>query len=107
MNFLLVALKTLDPYKEFIVLVCILFAILSLVVITTKAYIAFKEKQVECEGRFNLQDFKINSQDKKIDSIGKKADEAVKGMNEMKPKVDDIHDWFVDKYKNRIGLQDG
>lgn len=54
MNFLLLALKTLDPYKEFIVLVCILLAILSLVVIVTKAYMQFKVKQTECDGRFKL-----------------------------------------------------
>lgn len=105
MNFLLVALKTLDPYKEFIVLVCILFAILSLVVITTKAYIAFKEKQKECEGRFNLQDFKINSQDDKIEKISKKTDDTADVVSAIKPKVDDMHDW-LDKYKNS-GVFDG
>ena len=106
MNFLLTAVKELGPYKEFIVLVCILLSILSLLVVAVKAYIKFCEKQKECEGKFNLQDFKIDGQNKKIDKIEKKTDAVAGEVFEMKPKVDDIHDW-LDKYKKKVSLQDG
>jgi len=88
MNHLLSALSYLEPQKEFIVLCCILFSLLSLLVVVIRAYISFKVKQEHCDGRFNVQDTKIQTIAETSERAESKADEAITAVREIKPKVE-------------------
>jgi len=59
-------------------------------------------------GQFELHLEKINTIKETSDKADKKSDEAIKAVGDIKPKVDDMHDWFKslrdDKFKSIQGV---
>lgn len=61
----------------------------------------FQVKQYyQSQGRLDLQDEKIKRADEKASEANVKATSANDAIKEIKPKLDDIHGWWKDKYKN-------
>jgi hypothetical protein len=91
LNILIGALKYLEVNKEFFVIISILCVlVLSLIFIAksyfvvVKAYASFLVKQEQCDGRFNLQDFKIATNTKDVEESKKTSKEALDAVQEIK-----------------------
>ena len=59
-----------------------------------------KTQKALCDGNFKLHNQRITTAEKNSEDAKKESRTAIDAVKEIKPKVDDMHAWFEDKYKN-------